>query len=156
MKKYYQTAFLPSLIVLICSVLIIIVGIFFIIFLPQKIECILFFIGLGISAFLISAAVFIPIIFTPLIIENEKITFPILPLSIFSFKKHTVKFSDIKYVKAKSYRGDGIVTADSVFYEFVLEDGVKFTENLTAKYGKKQEKEIVDFLYSKNVKIVYG
>ncbi len=155
MKKYYQSASLPSLIALICSVLFITAGIFLIIFLPEAFEWILFFIGLGIPAFLISAAVNIPVVCTPLVIDDEKIVFPITSIPNVLFRKNVVKFSDIESVEAILCKGDGIITTDSYFYKFILVNGVKFTENLRAKYGKKHEKEIVDFLYSKNVKIVY-
>ncbi len=155
MKKYYQTALLPSLSVLICSILFVVSGMFFIIFLPKQFEWILFFIGFGTPAFLISAAIFIPVICTPLIIDDEKITFPITRTSKLSFKKNVVKFSDISSVNIKFHKGDGIVSADSLFYEFALVNGVKFTENLSAKYGKKQEKEVIGFLYCKNVKLIY-
>lgn len=143
---------MPSLIALICSVLFIIAGIFFIIFLPEAFEWILFFIGLGIPAFLISAAVIIPVVCAPLVIDDEKNIFPITCMPKVAFRKNIVKFSDIESVKTILRKGDGIVAADSYFYEFTLVSGLKFTENLQAYFGKRQEKEIIEFLKNKNIK----
>ncbi len=63
-------------------------------------------------------------------------------------KKVTINFSDIKSVSVRSYKGDGIISKDTKFYIFYLQNGDAY-EATFYHYGKKREAEIINRLKEK-------
>ena len=82
-----------------------------------------------------------------LTIDNEKI---ILPRgadknSKISFQKTVINIDEIHSFKSELYKGDGIISKDTLFYILKLNDGsaIKFT---LYAYGKAAEKEILEII----------
>ena len=59
------------------------------------------------------------------------------------FQKTIIKTSEIRSVEAKSYKGDGAITKDTIFYTLQLTDSRIITVTLY-HYGKEAEKEIFE------------
>ena len=107
---------------------------------------------LGIPFGVLFATAFIASSMSYLLIDDEKISFPITRSPKLKFKRNEVLFSEIKCLEIRHVDGDGIITKDTNFYKFKLKSGISFKETLFS-YGKKQEKEIVAILKQKvNVK----
>ena len=60
-----------------------------------------------------------------------------------SFRKTVINISEIHSIKSELYKGDGIISKDTLFYTLKLNDGtaIKFT---LYDYGKAAEKEILE------------
>ena len=66
-------------------------------------------------------------------IINEKI----------SFRRTIINTNEIRSIKSELYKGDGIISKDTLFHTLKLKNGAKITFTLYA-YGKEAEKEIVE------------
>ena len=155
MKKYFRSsAKVFGILSLIC-LLMIILGVILVITSTDFFELKLLLFGFGIPLGTIFFTCYIAEN-KYLIIDQEKIVFP-FELTCFyknnsstkRFRKTPVFFKDIKYVKIRFEKGDKIITKDTYFYDFHLNDGTEFSKCFY-HYGK-YEKEIVSNL-SKKIK----
>ena len=80
-----------------------------------------------------------------LTIDNEKV---ILPRGAhinekMSFRKTVININEIHSIKSELYKGDGIISKDTLFHTLKLKDGTAIKFTLYA-YGKDAEKEILE------------
>ena len=88
-----------------------------------------------------------------LLIDDEKIVFPVTRVPKLTRKRNTVYYSDIARIEVRFFKGDFLSqTGDAFFYTFKMKDGSSFTETLYG-YGKKHEAEIVTCL-KRNVSFI--
>lgn len=81
----------------------------------------------------------------PIYLDDVGIVFPITRAPRLRFRRNPVRYCEIDHVRAILHRGDGMRTKDTVFYRFVLKNGLEFTETLFS-YGKTAEQEITEHL----------
>lgn len=155
MYKYFRSSSkIFGILALLCFFMIA-TGIILIIVNINQFEFISFLLALGIPLGIIFFTVFIAEHKSYLIIDQEKIIFP-FALTEFhqndmltrKWGKSTVFFKDIKFVKVKFNKGDKIISKDTSFYHFYLNNGIEFSKTFFP-YGKIQEKEIVSYLKGK-------
>ena len=60
-----------------------------------------------------------------------------------SFQKTVINIAEIRSIKSELYKGDGIISKDTLFYTLKLKDGTAIKFTLYA-YGKDAEKEILE------------
>lgn len=162
MKKFSEPSTKVFAVMSAICFLMITVGIALAVSVPDKTDLIFFFFGFGIPLFILSLTIFIGCAFRKIIIDEEKI--------IFAYRRKPVFFNEIKRVSVKHHNGDkpsiflvilfAIVfhdfwggTKECYSYTFYLSDGTEFTKYFYS-YGKKQEREIVAALKSKNIRFV--
>ena len=149
MRKFNSKGKMPfGILSLLCLVMIIIGAIWLGVGI-DRIEVGISLLSVGIMLGMIAFAAFFATARDYLVIDDEKIIFPITRVPKLKFKRNAVLFSEIKCVKIEIYKGDGIVVLDSHMYTFTLKNGLRFTENFAAAYGKKQETEILQRLKEK-------
>ena len=59
------------------------------------------------------------------------------------FKRTIIKVDEITSVESNLYKGDGLISKDTLFHTLKLKDGTKVTFTLCS-YGKTTEKEILE------------
>ena len=148
MKKYVQSATKISGVLLIVCVLMIAAGVLLTVLSPEQRDLICFLFAFAIPWAIILLVIYIPSARSYLLMDDEKIVFPLTRVPKLSLKRNTVMFSEIKRVKVVFEEGDGIIVKDCNFYRFHLKNGLEFTETLFS-YGKESEKEIVSVLKEK-------
>ncbi len=89
-----------------------------------------------------------------LLIDEEKIVFPIDRSSKWAWKRKAIYFQDIRYISVETVGGAKFITSATQFYHFRLKNGDTMTEVLYP-YGKQQEKEIRSEL-AKHIRITYA
>ncbi|MBE6638285.1 MAG: hypothetical protein E7616_02365 [Ruminococcaceae bacterium] len=60
-----------------------------------------------------------------------------------SFQKIVININEIRSIKSELYKGDGIISKDTLFHKLKLKDGIAIKFTLYA-YGKDAEKEILE------------
>ena len=60
-----------------------------------------------------------------------------------SFQKTVINIDEIHSIKSELYKGDGIISKDTLFHTLKLKDGTAIKFTLYA-YGKDAEKEILE------------
>ena len=153
MKKYRQSCikFLSVLIAICC--LMIAVGIV-LAFIDYESQTLIFcFLGIGIPWTLILFLILLPAARNYLLIDDEKIVLPITRVPKIRVKRNVLSYNQINCIRVVKYKGDGLISKDTTFYRFILNDGCEFTETFYC-YGKVQEREIVERL-KKYVCFVY-
>ena len=80
-----------------------------------------------------------------LTIDDEKIVLPrgTIINEKTSFRRTIINTNEISSIKSELYKGDGIISKDTLFHTLKLKNGAKITFTLYA-YGKEAEKEIVE------------
>ena len=147
MRKYYQSATKVFAAITAVCFLMIFIGVLLIVFDPDQLNLIFLFLDFGISFGILFLSCFLGCVLSSLKIDHEKIVFPVTRSPKIRLKRNTVLYNEIKCVKPIYYKGDGIVTKDTMMYRFVLNSGLEFTETFY-QYGKKYEQEIVSRLQS--------
>ncbi len=153
MKKYRQSSikFLSVLIAICC--LMITVGIVLVLIDYKSQNLIFFFLGIGIPWALILFSVLLPAARNYLLIDDEKIVLPITRVPNISVKRNVLLYNQISCIRVVKHKGDGLISKDTTFYHFILNDGREFSETFYC-YGKVLEQEIVEQL-KKYVRFVY-
>ena len=145
MKTYISRATKGLAILTIISVAVLIAGIICIVAHSSNIEL---QIGLTMLGGLMSM-LFLPCFFAEksryVTIDCEKI---VLPRGAdkngkMSFQKTVINIDEIRSIKSELYKGDGIISKDTLFHTLKLKDGTAIKFTLYA-YGKDAEKEILE------------
>ncbi len=148
MKKYVQRAQYWFLALTLLSFVCIVAGVVLRIFSYDSSQFIWLLI-LPILMFLLFFPCYIAAARSYLLIDSEKIVFPVTRSPKTTLKRNTVLFSDIAWVEERFSKGDFVSqTLDTYYYTFHMKSGDSFTETLFP-YGKKQEVEIVSILKSR-------
>ena len=77
-----------------------------------------------------------------LTIDDEKIVLSTIINEKTSFRRTIINTNEIRSIKSELYKGDGIISKDTLFYTLKLNDGTRIKFTLYA-YGKDAEDEIL-------------
>ena len=77
-----------------------------------------------------------------LTIDDEKIVLSKIINEKTSFRRTIINTNEIRSIKSELYKGDGIISKDTLFYTLKLNDGTRIKFTLYA-YGKDAEDEIL-------------